>query len=64
MEGRDEPEERARGTGVEVEGTGERKPHRTVYLRAVLKASSKSVVEPLRLIELPRLGVITRGSPR
>ena len=33
-------------------------------LTAVLKASSKSVIEPLRLLELPRLGVITRGSPR
>ena len=33
-------------------------------LTADLNASSKSVMEPLRLIELPRLGVITRGSPR
>ena len=32
-------------------------------LMADLNSSSKSVIEPLRLLVLPRLGVMTRGSP-
>ena len=48
-----------------VTGEPPRKPPPVplALLMADLNSSSRSVIEPLRLLELPRLGVITRGSP-
>jgi hypothetical protein len=48
-----------------VTGEAPRKPPLVPLARlmADLNSSSRSVIEPLRLLELPRLGVMTRGSP-